>query len=464
MDGGIRPSLGHDPAAFGWCITPTGTYKISLPALSSEEQSLISAVDDAFRERTRHQSVKDREESLVLIKKLIEDYAHVNRIYIDSGQAEYLGRVASMHIYGFCFIDELLVDPAIEEISIIGINKPAYVYVRNAGWQEVNARFTSEAAIADVVNKMAHSIGRRITLQNPRLDAMLPNGDRLHASLPPVSAGEITIRRFRETPFSPYQLCENKTISPEALAYLSLILQSDSSLLLAGNTASGKTSMLNALFSFVPLTERVLITEETPEINILHPHTVRLVANRDMGISLEDLVYDSFRMRPDRMIVGEIRNREEARALFEVLLAGQARGSYATMHAQSVDEAQKRLTSFGIDPGDMASIDCMVVQKRLTRYDRKRKLNYEIRRVVEIAQNTGGAFRPVFQHDHSQDALKATGSMLLEGLGERLGLGTRETEEEFRLRVKAVQKNAASYAAYFSYVQKQFYGLSYESP
>jgi hypothetical protein len=146
---------------------------------------------------------------------------------------------------------------------------------------------------------------------------------------------------------------------------------------------------LNALFSFIPADERIIITEETPEISLPHRHQLRLVANRDMGITLKDLVYDTLRMRPDRMVVGEVRNKEEAEALFDVLLAGQARGSYATFHAQSAEDALSRLQSFGVRKDDLSSIDCILVQRRMLMYDAEGRRNREVRKVVEIAETSG---------------------------------------------------------------------------
>ena len=353
----------------------------------------------------------------------------------------------------------MLKDDEIEEISIIGTQKPAYVYLRNKGWKSVNAQFCEQSAISDVVNKMARGLGRHITIQNPRLDAMLPDGSRLHATLPPVSAGEITIRKFRERPFSPPELIAHRAMSAKAMALLSLIMQGDNSVLIAGNTASGKTTTLNALFSFVPANERILIAEQTPEINIPHAHQLRLVANQDMGISLKDLVYDSLRMRPDRMIVGEIRNREEAEALFDVLLAGQARGSYATFHAQSADEALSRLGTLGVSRMDMRSIDCIVVQRRMLTYDLAARKTREIRRVVEIAQVNDKAEK-IFTYDQKKDALLHRPlERMLGNTAEKLGMSLAEIKKELLQREKAVQGTEKGYAGFFNDVQKRFYGL-----
>jgi flagellar protein FlaI len=449
--------------ALGWQILKDADYRLDLPRLSAAEETAIEAAEQRFKEAVRTRNPESREESQELLKGLLHDHARDASIYLDSGQAEYLSKTAMLHIYGFAFLDLLLADPEIEEISVIGLHKPAYVYRRNSGWESVNAAFTEESAICDVVNKMARGIGRHITVQNPRLDAMLPDGSRLHASLPPVSPGEITIRKFRERPFSPPELVDLGTLSAKAMALLSLVMQADSSVLIAGNTASGKTTTMNALFSFVPANERILIAEETPEINVPHCHRLRLVANREMGITLKDLVYDSLRMRPDRMIVGEIRNREEAEALFDVILAGQARGSYATAHAQSADEALSRLASFGIARMDMRSLDCIVVQRRMLLYDMRSRRCREVRRVVEIA-GVGERAEPVFLHDPKKGALAMRrADSLLEKAAERLGSSRKEVEKELARRERRLMGMERDFRRFYRDVQKDFYGIACET-
>jgi flagellar protein FlaI len=446
--------------SLGWRILKQGRYLIDIPQISGEEEKAIEAVEQRFKERSREKNPKTNEESREILKGLLNEHANENSIYLDNEQVEYLSKIAHLHIYGFGFIDLLLKDNEIEEISVIGLNKPVYVYARNKGWRSVNACFSSHEHIADVVNKMARNLGRHITIQNPRLDAMLPDGSRLHASLPPVSEGEITIRKFRERPFSPSELVTHKTLDTKAVALLSLIMQGDNSVLIAGNTASGKTTTMNALFSFVPKVERVIIAEETPEINIPHEHRMRLVANKEMGISLKDLVYDSLRMRPDRMIIGEIRNKEEAEALFDVLLAGQARGSYATVHAQSAQEALTRLAALGISQMDMRSIDCIVVQRRMLLYDSKARASREVRRVVEIATVDDKA-RPVFSYDPKKDKLvMGKVDLLLDQAANKLGMSRAQIKKELDEREKFIRKSEIDFTKFFNSYQEQFYGGS----
>ncbi len=446
----------------GWKILKEGEYKISLPRLSDAEEEMIALTEERFREAARVREIKSSRESEALIKELLFAAAQEENIALDNDQLDYLSRAAFLHIYAFAFMDLLVADQEIEEISVIGVNKPVYVYVKNKGWKQVNACFTSEKAIADVANKMARGLGRHITMQNPRLDAVLPDGSRLHASLPPVSGGEITIRKFRERPFSPRELCELQSTTPEAMAFLSLVMQSDNSVLIGGNTGSGKTTLMNALFGFVPGNERILIAEETPEINIPHTHQLRLVANRDMEITMKDLMYDTLRMRPDRMIVGEVRNKTEFEALFDVLLAGQARGSYATLHSQGAREAVQRIKSFGINEMDLESVDCIVIQRRMLLYDPRRRRNFEARRMVEISEMDGGP-KTLFHFDRKSGKLKfKTGGKLLEKIADDFGMSMKEIKKELEMRKKLVTNAGADFQEFYNEIQKKLYGFENE--
>jgi len=436
----------------GWRILPDGEYRLGLPRLSEDEERLILDAEERFKEAARSQEARGKEGSEALVRELILACVQESGIYLERDQREYLPKMASMHIHGYAFIDLLLSDPSIEEISVIGPGLPSHIYIRDKGWMKVDACFDDERSIAQAVNKMGSGIGRHITLQNPRLDAMLPDGSRLHASLPPVSKGEVTIRRFRARPFSPRELVGSGIMDDGTMAVLSVLMQCDSSIIIAGNTASGKTTTLNALFSFVPMSERVLITEETPEINIPHEHQVRLVASKDMGITLKDLVYDSLRMRPDRMIVGEVRNREEAEALFDVLLAGQARGSYATMHAQSADEAVSRLRGFGIAQGDIRSIDLILVQRRMLEYDPGSRTGREVRKVVGIAEiDAEGKPRPM--------PFKCAQSPLLTKAAASFGLDDKGMEKEIMRRRKMIMGASQEHGRFFAQVQKELFAL-----
>jgi hypothetical protein len=150
------------------------------------------------------------------------------------------------------------------------------------------------------------------------------------------------------------------------------------------------------------------------------------------------------------MVVGEVRNKEEVEALFDVLLAGQARGSYATFHAQSADEALSRLRSFGVRGDDLKSLDCIVVQRRMLLYDAKKRSTMETRRVVEIADGDGNVL-------YNGGAVK--GGELLARAGESFGFSKKEMEAELRRRKKLIATAGPDYASFFDTVQKKLYGF-----
>ncbi len=416
----------------GWRKLESGDYLLELPHLSDEEAAIILRTQELYKEAARNGKPD--------IFELLKIAAKECGLYLDIDQEDYLSDIARMQIEGYGFFDRLLSDGRIEEVSVIGPGNPVYVYLRNEGWKSTNVCLENEQAINEMINRMAKDIGRHITLQNPRLDAMLKDGSRLHGSLPPVSAGEITLRKFRDIPYSPVEI--SNVIPYDVLAFLSLLMQCDCSLMIAGNTASGKTTTLNALFSFVPQDERVIITEETPEISIPHEHQLRLVANKEMGIGLKDLVYDTLRMRPDRIIVGEVRNREEAEALFDVLMAGQARGSYATFHAQSVDEGLQRLRTFGIQESDIASIDCMVIQRRQMDYSKDRR---EIRKIIEIAEP--GTGKRIY------DGRMRPDGAILERIAESFDASEDEMKKEMKRRERMFRKCPRGFSDFFKFYQ-----------
>jgi Flp pilus assembly CpaF family ATPase len=437
----------------GWRISREGEYRINLPQLSEGEERLVLTVEAAFRAEALEKLITEGE-VLSAMEAAVKSTASAQGNFMDAEQMRYLPLYAKMHIYGFAFLDELLSDDSIEEISVPRPGACAYVYVRKKGWQSVNASFESEKAVMDVTNRLARGAGRRITFQNPRLDSMLPDGSRLHASISPVSPGEITIRKFRKSSFSPPEIADSGVADFRALAFLSMLMQSDCPLMVAGNTASGKTTTLNALFSFVPANERILITEETPEISVPHAHQIRLVANKEMGITLKDLVYDSLRMRPDRMIVGEVRNSEEAEALFDVLLGGQARGAYCTFHAQSSQEALLRLGSFGIGKDDLQSIGAIIIQRRMQKYSGARGKGEEVRRICEISEVVAGRAEPAF----GEGRLLRQKGRLARRMCECLGISEGELDSEISRRAQLMEKSPRPFSGFFKFWQSSVLG------
>ncbi|MFH0970153.1 MAG: ATPase, T2SS/T4P/T4SS family [Candidatus Diapherotrites archaeon] len=320
----------YDPLIpqWGWDVKKDShltAWKGTWVSLSLEEKDLlVQALELFYAKPFANQTENTLREAL---EEVIASYDWI----VDPVQADYLLAVLSTHTLGAGPLAPLLHLPTIEEISITGIGEshPVRVFRSPTGWEETPLFFTHEAYPIALLNRLAMKSGLRLTAKTPVLNAMLPHHQRLHASIPPISQTplEASIRCFTMRERSLSLLCRNNTISPSLAAYLHLALLCDANILIAGNTGSGKTTTLNALLHSLDQRERIILLEETPELQVHHPHVVRLIPNEDAGMDLAQLIRETLRMRPDRVVVGEMRHPSETKAWMESILAGQGKGT-----------------------------------------------------------------------------------------------------------------------------------------
>jgi len=389
------------------------TYCLNaFPPLSLQEEQLLADVATSLLSQKKPANAnKPANDDKAYLRKFFKLYCMQNLIMLERQQVSYLLAVLESQLFGFGPLDLILADDEVEEIAVIGLGKekPVFVFHKRHGWLASNLFFSSEQHVKDLVNKMARPVGRRLSMNSPILNATLPDGNRLSAAINPISFSgpSLTIRKFRQQPFTPVELVENKTFSGELMAFLWIAMQCDCSLLIAGNTGSGKTSSLNALLSFVPENERIVLVEETPEIRVRHRHFVKLNVVKEQAVGMQELIVESLRMRPDRIVVGEVRSRQEAAAFIDTLLAGQGKGSYATFHGQSAAETVNRMRSLGVLELDLAAIDLVLVQRRWNMHCKQG--NKEIRRVVEateLCERNGRLYcNKLFKYDYGKGRL-----------------------------------------------------------
>ena len=297
-------------------------------------------------------------------------------------------------IIGYGKIDSLIQDDELEEIMIIGINKPVYVYHRKHGMMKTNIRYDDEQELTDLIDSMARQINRRIDKESPILDGRLSDGSRINATIPPVSADgpSLTIRKFKKDPLTIIDLINSKTLSLELAAFLWLCFDGlgvrSANAIISGGTSSGKTTTLNALASFINPKERIITIEDTLELQIPHEHVIRMetrpsnVENKG-ELTMNDLVKNSLRQRPDRIIVGEVR-AEEAITLFTALNTGHS--GFGTLHSNSARETITRLTTkpMSVPKIMIQAIDFIIMQKRIYTPS-----GVSYRRISEVAEVVG---------------------------------------------------------------------------
>ncbi len=284
---------------------------------------------------------------------------------ITEDHVEKIARYIHREINGLSILETLIEDEELEEISIIAPKKPLYVYHVDHGWIQTDLEITNPEKVKNLINKAARKLDRRITLKKPRVNANIDKG-RIHGAIEPLATTGncMTIRKFIKDKFKPKDLVENNTIDPGLMKLIERTMKCDTNILIAGNTGSGKTTTLNTLLNFLPETERLILVEETPEVNPPQDHVIRLTTSPSLDIEMYQLVTDTLRMRPDRIIVGEVRDEKEVEALFNTMLAGQGKGTITTFHGNSTEETLTRLKSLGISRNDLKTIDLILVQRR----------------------------------------------------------------------------------------------------
>ena len=247
-----------------------------------------------------------------------------------------------------------------QDITEVSVNGPDEVYVEKDGRlmsrPDIAARIRDDYHLRSLINAIVAPLGRRIDEDSPMVDGWLPDGTRVHAVLPPVSQGGpvLSIRRFRDLPFSEEELLALGTCDERMIAFLRACVKARLNILISGGTSSGKTTMLNVLSRFIPEEGRTVTIEEVPELRLEKPHVVRLVARPpdeqgEAEITIRELVRNALRMRPDRIIVGEVRGAE-ALDMLQAMNTGHE-GSLTTIHANSPSDAFSRLETMVIWAG-----------------------------------------------------------------------------------------------------------------
>ena len=413
---------------------PVPVYNISITNISETTKIILEKIreefvsqetkaleEDSLETSTIHQQFKKG--IMVLLKKY---FPNANKQTMDM----LINYILQQNI-GLGNIEILLKDKNLEEVVVNSAHEPIWIYHRKYGWLKTNITIPNESRIRYYSTIIGRDVGKEITVLNPLMDAHLKTGDRVNSTLSPISSegNTITIRKFAVRPWTITDFIKENTITYEAAALIWMAVQNELSIIITGGTASGKTSMLNAVANFFPPNQRILSLEDTRELmlpNILHwvPLETRLPNPEGKGgITMLDLVVNSLRMRPDRILVGEIRRKAEAEVLFEAMHTGHS--VYGTLHANNVRETINRLTQPPINlPKQILSALSLIVVQHINRRNGKR-------RTLQIGEVTySGDAKPVMQHNAVKDTLEKINEPTT--IFETLNLYTGLTKEDIQ--------------------------------
>ena len=374
-------------------IPPQGGTVVPLPGLLPDGDRL-----------TRLYGIKNRIHSRLVERLNLEGLEALDRQYVEEEIRKAIGvlmeeepiplnreerarliRDLEFEILGFGPLEPLLRDPSISDILV---NRFDQVYLEKQGKLEpVNVRFEDNAHLLKIINKIVSNVGRRIDESSPMVDARLPDGSRVNAVIPPLALDGpmLSIRRFAVNRPSMETLIENGSISPEIALVLKAVVKGKVNILISGGTGSGKTTLLNILSGFIPENERIITIEDSAELQLQQDHVCRMETRppniEGKGeVAQRDLVRNSLRMRPDRIVVGEVRG-VEVMDMLQAMNTGHE-GSMTTVHANSVRDALIRLET-------MISLSGFTIQEKAMRQMISSALNI----ILQLARHSDGKRR-----------------------------------------------------------------------
>jgi len=319
-----------------------------------------------------------RDEVLLLIRNTVNSEA----VPLSFAERERLSREILDEIFGLGPLEPLLKDPTISDILV---NRYDRVYVERAGKIEpTGLSFKDDAHLMQIIDRIVSRVGRRVDESSPMVDARLADGSRVNAIIPPLAIDGpcLSIRRFGHDPLTARNMIENKTLTEPMLELLSAMVKGRLNLLVSGGTGAGKTTLLNVLSGYIPNSERIVTIEDAAELQLKQEHVVRLETRPPNiegkgAVRQRQLVINSLRMRPDRIVVGEVRG-EEAFDMLQAMNTGHE-GSLTTVHANSPRDALARLEN-------MFSMANLNLPERAMRH----QIASAIHAVVQIARLSDG--------------------------------------------------------------------------
>ena len=318
-------------------------------------------------------------------------------------------------IRGFGLLDMIMRDESITEVMINGHDK---VFIeKNGRLMRLDKQFESQRKLEDIIQRIVGLAGREVNQANPIVDTRLPDGSRVNVVLPPIALGgpTITIRKFSKSPMTVERLIRYGSITQEIADFLEILVKAKFNIFISGGTGSGKTTFLNALSNYIPTDERIITIEDSAELQIKGVDNLVSLETRNANaagvgqITIRDLIRSSLRMRPERIVVGEVRGGE-ALDMLQAMNTGHD-GSLSTGHANSIDDMLSRLETMVLQGAEglpleairqqiASAVDIIIHLSRLRDHSRKTMA------IAEVAEYSGGKIRlnPLYEFEEDENS------------------------------------------------------------
>ncbi len=364
-------------------------YTVAEPELTKEEAKILEETKTSLINKISLADLTNEGQMYEMIEKLFTK----NKVKINKAQKDKIVYYIIRQVNGLDRIEALMHDTLIEDVECNGIGIPIFIVHRKYGHIVTNLQFDTEKELQQFIIKMAHLCKSYVSYASPLLDAILPDGSRVNATLTSnvsTRGPTFTIRKFPEKPLTTIDLINSGTLNSTIAAYLWTALEFKKNMILIGPTAGGKTTLLNVISSFIPPAQRVVSIEDTREINLLMDNWIPQITRPGFGppdttgkkygeVTMLDLLKESFRQRPDYLILGEVRG-EEMSLMFQGMASGHC--SLSTVHSKSVENLVTRLTTppISLDPSLLTCLDIVIV----TGFKGSDEMNREVKELDEI--------------------------------------------------------------------------------
>ena len=421
-------------------------YEVEEPILNKKEKEILEMLRQNLTEKLSINVALEAKNPIDQLQKQLKSVILELRLdkNIDEKGFKKFAYYVYRDFFGLNRIEPLLHDVYVEDIECNGVNEPLYVVHRVYGNLRTNLIYKDSEELGDFIEKLAQKAGHYVSFANPLLDGALPDGSRVNATYSSdvtTSGPTFTIRKFNKDPLTPIDLINNGSGSAEIFAYLWMVVEHRLNIMIIGETAAGKTTLLNTIANFIPTSARVCSIEDTREINIAHSNWLPSVARAGFGsmglgeITLFDLLKESFRQNPDYVIVGEARGKE-AYVMFQGMASGHP--TMATFHAENVEALVKRLENPPINlPGDFVQVMDLVV--KADHFKSSSDAYRKITMLAEIEKNSKKDVDYNMYFDAEKKQPYSEKSYVLKRIAKKSGMKEKDIRKELDKRKRLLQ-------------------------